>query len=169
MWCADMNISKTEQYNLALEVYDKLKKQGKTLATAESCTGGLIGATITAVPGVSECYGFGVVTYANEAKEKLLGVSHHTLETVGAVSPETACQMAEGALKLSGSDVAVAVTGIAGPGGGSAEKPVGLVYVGIAVKDKEPKAVKNVFDGDRDEVRASTVKKALELVLEELQ
>ena len=164
-----MNISKTEQYNLALEVYDKLKKQGKTLATAESCTGGLIGATITAVPGVSECYGFGVVTYANEAKEKLLGVSHHTLETVGAVSPETACQMAEGALKLSGSDVAVAVTGIAGPGGGSAEKPVGLVYVGIAVKDKEPKAVKNVFDGDRDEVRASTVKKALELVLEELQ
>ncbi len=169
MWCADMNISKTEQYNLALEVYDKLKKQGKTLATAESCTGGLIGATITAVPGVSECYGFGVVTYANEAKEKLLGVSHHTLETVGAVSEETACQMAEGALKLSGSDVAVAVTGIAGPGGGSAEKPVGLVYVGIAVKDKEPKAVKNVFDGDRDEVRASTVKKALELVLEELQ
>ena len=169
MWCADMNISKTEQYNLALEVYDKLKKQGKTLATAESCTGGLIGATITAVPGVSECYGFGVVTYANEAKEKLLGVSHHTLETVGAVSPETACQMAEGALKLSGSDVAVAVTGIAGPGGGSAEKPVGLVYVGIAVKDKEPKAVKNIFDGDRDEVRASTVKKALELVLEELQ
>ena len=121
------------------------------------------------MPGVSECYGFGVVTYANEAKEKLLGVSHHTLETVGAVSPETACQMAEGALKLSGSDVAVAVTGIAGPGGGSAEKPVGLVYVGIAVKDKEPKAVKNIFDGDRDEVRASTVKKALELVLEELQ
>ena len=164
-----MDISKTEQYNLALKVYDKLKKQGKTLATAESCTGGLIGATITAVPGVSECYGFGVVTYANEAKEKLLGVKKETLETLGAVSEETACQMAEGALKLSGADVAVAVTGIAGPGGGSAEKPVGLVYVGIAVKDKEPKAVKNVFDGDRDEVRASTVKKALELVLEELQ
>ena len=126
-----MDISKTEQYNLALKVYDKLKKQGKTLATAESCTGGLIGATITAVPGVSECYGFGVVTYANEAKEKLLGVKKETLETLGAVSEETACQMAEGALKLSGADVAVAVTGIAGPGGGSAEKPVGLVYVGI--------------------------------------
>ena len=93
-----MNISKTEQYSLACKVYDKLKKQGKTLSTAESCTGGLIGATLTAVPGVSECYGFGVVTYANEAKEKLLGVKKETLETLGAVSEETACQMAEGAL-----------------------------------------------------------------------
>ena len=169
LWCADMNISKTEQYSLACKVYNELKKKGKTLATAESCTGGLIGATITAVPGVSECYGFGVVTYANEAKEKLLGVSHHTLETVGAVSPETAKEMAEGALKLSDADVAVAVTGIAGPGGGSAEKPVGLVYIGIASREKEPKAIRNIFAGDRDEVRASTVKKALELVLEELQ
>ena len=164
-----MDISKTEQYNLALEVYDKLKKQGKTLATAESCTGGLVGATLTAVPGVSECYGFGVVTYANEAKEKLLGVKKETLETLGAVSSQTACEMAEGALKLANADVAVAVTGIAGPGGGSAEKPVGLVYIGIATKGKEPKAIKNIFAGNRDEVRSATVSKALNLVLEVLQ
>ena len=164
-----MNISQTGQYNIACKVYEELKKKGKTLATAESCTGGLIGATITAVPGVSECYGFGVVTYANEAKEKLLDVNHATLETFGAVSPETAKEMADGALKLSGSDIAVAVTGIAGPGGGTEEKPVGLVYIGVAVKGKETKAIKNIFDGTRDEVRAATVCKALELVLEELQ
>ena len=154
---------------LAKELYEKLKEHSLTIATAESCTGGLIGATLTAIPGVSECYGFGVVTYANEAKEKLLGVSHHTLETVGAVSPETAKEMAEGALKLSDADIAVAVTGIAGPGGGTSEKPVGLVYVGVAVKGKLPKAVKNIFQGDRDEVRSATVCKALELALEELK
>ncbi len=164
-----MDISKTRQYILAEEVYHKLKEQGKTLSTAESCTGGLIGGALTAVPGVSECYGFGVVTYANEAKEKLLGVKHDTLETVGAVSPETAREMAEGVLKLGNSDISVAVTGIAGPGGGSKEKPVGLVYIGVAVKNKETKAIKNIFTGDRDDVRNSTVCKALELVLEELQ
>ena len=164
-----MDISKNREYILAETVYRKLKEQGKTLATAESCTGGLIGGALTAVPGVSECYGYGVVTYANEAKEKLLGVKHETLETVGAVSPETARQMAEGALRLSGADIAVAVTGIAGPGGGTAEKPVGLVYIGLALKNSYSKAIKNIFKGDRDEVRTSTVCKALELVLEELQ
>jgi len=154
------------QYALAKELYDILKEKGLILATAESCTGGLIGGALTAVPGMSECYGFGVVTYANEAKEKLLGVKHETLETVGAVSPEAARQMAEGALNLSQSDIAVAVTGIAGPGGGTAEKPVGLVYIGIAQKDKETFVVKNIFSGTRDEVRHSTVCKALELLKE---
>jgi len=163
-----MNTEKPKEHILAKKVYEKLKEKGKTLATAESCTGGLIGASLTSVPGVSECYGFGVVTYANEAKEKLLGVKHETLETVGAVSPDTARQMAQGALSLSDADIAVAVTGIAGPGGGSPEKPVGLVYIGIAQKNAEAKAVKNIFNGNRDEVRSATVCKALELVLEEL-
>ena len=152
--------------NLTAEVlYEVLKSKNMTIATAESCTGGMIGAALTAVSGVSECYGFGVVTYANEAKEKLLGVSHTTLETVGAVSYETACEMAQGALKLSGADIAISVTGIAGPGGGTEEKPVGLVYIGIAQKNGEVKAYKNNFLGGRDAVRTQTVVKALELAI----
>ena len=153
-------------YDLAKELYESLKEKGYTVATAESCTGGLIGATLTKVPGMSECYGFGVVTYANEAKEKLLGVKHETLETLGAVSSETACQMAEGALNLSGADISVAVTGIAGPGGGTKEKPVGLVYIGIGIKGKSNVAYKNIFKGSRDDVRIQTVCKALELLKE---
>ena len=152
--------------NLTAEVlYEVLKSKNMTIATAESCTGGMIGAALTAVSGVSECYGFGVVTYANEAKEKLLGVSHTTLETVGAVSYETACEMAQGALKLPGADIAISVTGIAGPGGGTEEKPVGLVYIGIAQKNGEVKAYKNNFLGGRDAVRTQTVVKALELAI----
>ena len=152
--------------NLTAEVlYEVLKSKNMTIATAESCTGGMIGAALTSVSGVSECYGFGVVTYANEAKEKLLGVSHTTLETVGAVSYETACEMAQGALKLSGADIAISVTGIAGPGGGTDEKPVGLVYIGIAQKNGEVKAYKNNFSGSRDSVRTQTVVKALKLAI----
>lgn len=154
---------------LANELFDLLRQHSMTIATAESCTGGMIGETLTAIPGVSECYGFGVITYANEAKQKLLGVSAKTLETVGAVSSETACEMAEGVLKLSGADIAVAVTGIAGPGGGSDQKPVGLVYIGVACKGREAVAFKNIFSGDRDEVRQSTVKRAIELVMETIQ
>ena len=146
-----------------------LKENNLTISTAESCTGGMIASAITNVSGASGFFGTGVVTYSNEAKMKLIGVNKETLDMYGAVSEQTAKEMAEGALKLSHADVAVAVTGIAGPGGGSAEKPVGLVYIGIASREKEPKAIRNIFAGDRDEVRASTVKKALELVLEELQ
>ena len=154
------------EYQLAEKLYNKLKSKKLIVATAESCTGGLIGGALTAVPGMSECYGYGVVTYANEAKENLLGVRHSTLDAYGAVSPETACEMAQGILKLSGADIGVSVTGIAGPGGGSKEKPVGLVYIGIAVKGAEPVAYRNIFDGDREQVRHSTVRRALELVLE---
>ncbi len=157
-----------QEYILAKKLYELLKSKSLKIATAESCTGGLIGGALTAVPGMSECYGFGVVTYANEAKEKLLGVSHSTLEAVGAVSYETACQMAHGALEMSGADIAVSVTGIAGPGGGTAEKPVGLVYIGIALKGTPPKAYKNIFEGNRDEVRMSTVCRAIELVMENI-
>ncbi len=147
----------------AQKLYEALKSKNMTVATAESCTGGMIGAALTSVSGVSECYGFGVVTYANEAKEKLLGVSHATLESVGAVSPETAREMAQGALKMSGADIAISVTGIAGPLGGTKEKPVGLVYIGIARKDGEYAVYKNNFSGGREEVRTQTVIKALNL------
>lgn len=139
-----------------------LAEKHKTVATAESCTGGMIGQSITSVPGASEVYGFGFITYANEAKEKLLGVRHETLRSYGAVSPETAREMAEGARKVSGADIAVAVTGIAGPGGGTPEKPVGLVYVGIAA-DSGTWAEKLCLSGSRDEIRKQTVLAALEL------
>lgn len=147
----------------AQKLYEALRDNNLKVATAESCTGGMIGAALTSVSGVSSCYGFGVVTYANEAKEKLLGVSHDTLESVGAVSPETAREMAQGALKMSGADIAISVTGIAGPDGGTKEKPVGLVYIGIARKGGECRAYKNNFSGSREDVRTQTVIKALTL------
>ena len=106
-----------------------------TLASAESCTGGLISKRVTDIPGSSEMFGYGVCTYANEAKEKLLGVRHSTLEKYGAVSKETAYEMAEGLLELAGADVAVCTTGLAGPGGGSEEKPVGLCYLAVGTRD----------------------------------
>lgn len=109
-----------------------LQKEGKTIATAESCTGGQISERITSISGASEVFGYGVCTYANEAKEKLLGVKAETLEAHGAVSKEVAKEMAEGVRRLAGSDIGVATTGIAGPTGGSSSKPVGLVYVGVS-------------------------------------
>lgn len=111
-----------------------LLQKGLWLATAESCTGGLVSQRITAVAGASECFGFGFVTYANAAKEKLLGVKGQTLAAFGAVSPETAAEMAVGAQAASGADIAVALTGIAGPGGSTPKKPVGLVYLAAAYK-----------------------------------
>ncbi len=110
----------------------RLARERMTIATAESCTGGLISKRITDVAGSSDVFGFGLVTYANEAKMKMLGVRKETLDSVGAVSEETAREMCEGLKKLTGADIAVSVTGIAGPGGGTTEKPVGLVYIGVA-------------------------------------
>jgi nicotinamide-nucleotide amidase len=121
--------------SLANVVVQELLRKKLTVATAESCTGGLLGEKITSIPGASEVYGFGFVTYANEAKEKLLGVDGKILETVGAVSAECAKSMALGAREKSGADIAVSVTGIAGPGGGSEEKPVGTVYIGFCDKN----------------------------------
>lgn len=153
----------------AQALIERLSSGSMTVATAESCTGGMIGEVLTSVPGASGCYGFGFITYANEAKENLLGVSHQTLDSHGAVSPQTACEMAEGALRVSSADIAISVTGIAGPGGGSAQKPVGLVYIGIASAGTQTVAYKNNFGGDRDAVRRATVKRALELALEALE
>ena len=147
------------------DIVRKLIAKGVTVAAAESCTGGKIAAAVTDVAGASAIFGYGLVTYSNEAKVKLLGVSEKTLLEHGAVSEETAREMAAGLSRVSGADAAVAVTGIAGPGGGTAAKPVGLVYIGLAVGG-EIDVKKNLFSGDRGEIRRQTVETALALIAE---
>ena len=115
---------------IEFEVAKLLEQKKLHVTTSESCTGGLIAGTLVNVPGISAWFGEGYVTYSNEAKVKLLGVSHETLATYGAVSAETAEEMAKGAANVADADASVAVTGIAGPDGGTVEKPVGLVYIG---------------------------------------
>ena len=149
------------------QIITKLIEKNISIATAESCTGGSLGKIITSVPGASGIYGYGFITYANEAKENLRDVPHEVLETVGAVSPETALAMAEGARRVSGSDIGVSTTGIAGPGGGTPEKPVGLVYIAIADKDGSEFRKLNLT-GDRDEVRRKTCEEVFKLVAERL-
>ena len=149
------------------EIILKLVENNITISTAESCTGGSLGKLITSVSGVSSIYGYGFITYANEAKEKVLGVKHETLESYGAVSPETALEMAIGAKKVSGSDIAVSVTGIAGPGGGTPEMPVGVVYIALAHKDGAEYRKLNL-SGDRDEVRTKTCDCVFALIKEKL-
>lgn len=122
---------------LAQVVADRLMEQGLTLSSAESCTGGMFASTMTDIPGISQCFDRGLVTYSNQAKMEELSVSAGTLEKFGAVSEETALEMVEGLKRVSGSDVCISVTGIAGPGGGSEEKPVGLVYIGFSYGDKK--------------------------------
>ena len=140
---------------------------GKTIATAESCTGGLIAGCITAVPGSSSVLDRGFVTYSNEAKHETLGVCEATLKNQGAVSGECAAQMATGALVAAGVDASVAVTGIAGPGGGTEAKPVGLVYIAVATTEEEGAFVEKFEFGDlnRDEIRAATIRESLEMLL----
>ncbi len=145
---------------IAERLVELLKARGLTCATAESCTGGGVGAALTAVPGSSAVFLGGVVSYANAVKRDVLGVSAATLDTVGAVSPETAAQMADGVRRLAKADLAVSVTGIAGPGGGSAEKPVGLVWFGLATPDGT-RTERAIFAGDRAAVRAKAVTHAL--------
>ncbi|MGN0098461.1 MAG: CinA family protein [Candidatus Methanomethylophilaceae archaeon] len=145
-----------------------LRSRGKTMSTAESCTGGLIGASVTDIPGASEVFLGGVVSYSNDAKENILGVSHSTLMEHGAVSEQTARQMVEGAIGVFHSDYAVAVTGIAGPGGATPGKPVGLVYIAVA---DGPRTVvtRNIFNGDRQAVRESTVREACSLLTDMME
>ncbi len=149
------------------KLFELLKFNNLTISTAESCTGGMIASAITNVSGASAFFGTGVVTYSNEAKMKLIGVNKETLDKYGAVSEQTATEMAEGVLKLGESDVSVAVTGIAGPTGGTTEKPVGLVYIGVSGKNGTY-VYKNIFNGNRDEVRKQTVSTAFELVYDYL-
>ena len=135
------------------------------IATAESCTGGLVAATLVDYPGISACLDEAHVTYANEAKVKYCGVKEETLAAHGAVSEETAREMAEGLRERSGADIALATTGIAGPGGGTKEKPVGLVYAACA-SGQGTKVMKLQLSGDRRQVREQTVRFALEMALD---
>ena len=134
------------------EIASLLSKHRITITTAESCTGGLIAASLVNVPGISDRFGEGYITYSNEAKEKLLGVSHETLLKYGAVSLQTAQQMASGARDAAHADLAVISTGIAGPDGGTKEKPVGLVYLACAC-GSGIQVERHLFDGDRQQIR----------------
>lgn len=145
-----------------------LLERNMTVSTAESCTGGLIAGAIVNAAGASAVLNEGYITYANEAKKCLVGVSGETLEKYGAVSAETAREMALGAAKASGSNVGLSSTGIAGPGGGTNEKPVGLVYIGCSV-DGEIKVREFHFKGNRMENRLHTVEEALGLAVEMLE
>ncbi len=135
------------------------------LATAESCTGGMIAAALTDIAGSSDVVERGFVVYSNEAKREMLGVAAELIERHGAVSEEVARAMAEGAVAHARAAVAVAVTGVAGPGGGSAAKPVGLVHLACAMEGRETIHRREVFPGDRAAIRAATVARALGLVL----
>jgi nicotinamide-nucleotide amidase len=153
---------------LVARLADALRARGERLATAESCTGGLIAAACTDLAGSSDWFERGLVSYSNEAKTELLGVDAALIRAHGAVSEPVARAMAAGALAHSRADWAVAVTGIAGPGGGSAAKPVGLVWLAWCRLGGEPQAERHVFPGDRAAVRAATVVRALEGLVERM-
>lgn len=151
---------------LAQQIVDKAGAEGLMLATAESCTGGMIAAAITDVPGSSAVLDRGFITYSNEAKSEMLGVPLETIARYGAVSRLVARAMAEGALARSRADIAVSVTGIAGPSGGTAQKPVGLVWFGLAVQGGQTRTERRVFaSGDRTFVRMRATELALTLAL----
>ncbi len=154
-------VSDEELHQLALELGEKLLARGWMLATAESCTGGWVGQLLTSLPGSSQWYERGFITYANAAKIEMLGVPEDTLATHGAVSEETASVMAAGALKHSHAQAALAISGIAGPGGGTPQKPVGLVCYGWALADGTVMSSTCRLDGDREEIRSRAVAAAL--------
>lgn len=149
------------------EIVRLLAEKGLTVTTAESCTGGMIAGTLINAAGASEVLNEGYITYSNEAKERLAGVNHNTLETYGAVSAQTAQEMAAGAAKAAGADAALSATGIAGPGGGTAEKPVGLVYIGCFLNGRT-QVRECRFKGNRQENRRQTVETALVMLREML-
>jgi len=153
-------------HSLVEELSLLLLEKNLRLVSAESCTGGMIAASMTDRAGSSSIFERGFVTYSNEAKIEELGVNAQTIAAHGAVSEQTALEMAQGALAHSRADIAVSVTGIAGPTGGTTEKPVGLVYIGIAAKGRDAQAFKNNFDGDRTSIRQATMEKALELLID---
>ena len=156
------------QTALAEEVVKLLKEKKMTVTTVESCTGGLLSGTLVDVAGASDVFMQGFVTYANEAKVSLVGVKEAILETYGAVSEQTAREMAEGGARVANASGCLSVTGIAGPGGGTAEKPVGLVYIGCQVNGNIV-VERNVFSGTRREVREQSVLAALKLLKKQLQ
>lgn len=155
-----------ELFKLSQALGALLKKRHEKIATAESCTGGGIAQVITEVAGSSAWFDRGFVTYSNNAKIQMLGIKPETLEKFGAVSRETALEMVQGALAHSDADCALAVTGVAGPDGGSAEKPVGTVFIAWAHKNKTARATRHQFVGDRHSIRVQTIKMALQGVFE---
>lgn len=161
-----MTLFPDDTTRLAAEILEKCRKQKLIIATAESCTGGLVAACLTEIAGSSDVFDRGFVTYSNAAKHELLGVASMTLDKFGAVSRETALEMAAGALAHSRADIAIAITGIAGPGGGTAAKPVGLVHFAVAAKGGRTQTRSECYpDEGRQQIRLQAVRTALSLVL----
>lgn len=159
------------EFELSKQLVDLLKKRSLKIASVESCTGGLISKIITDAPGSSDVFDLGITTYSNEMKNKMVGVPTDILQRYGAVSPQTAREMAAGILNVSGADIGVATTGIAGPGGGTPEKPIGLVYTAIAISDDEntvqvKKLMIDDVNADRDYIRNKTAESVLSDVIE---
>jgi len=161
-----MNLSEQDLTALAEQLGECLKVKGMKLASAESCTGGWLAKIITDLPGSSAWFAGSVVTYSNEAKQSLLGVNESTLNEFGAVSGETVLEMTDGLFSHTDADVAVSVSGIAGPDGGSEDKPVGLVWLSWGRRGKPVFAEPYNFDGDREEVRKRSIKQALNALLD---
>lgn len=153
-------------WTLVEDLGKALRAKNWRIATAESCTGGLIASAITDQPGASEFYEGGFVTYSNDMKTKFLDVEPKTIKKFGAVSPETAKEMARGVLNTTGANIAISVTGIAGPSGGSVEKPVGLVYIGFGLRGGVSQAKEFRFTGTRQDIRLQAIREALKLAIE---
>lgn len=158
-----------QEWQLVERLSTLLKDRKMMLATAESCTGGLLAAAITSRPGASAVFDRGFITYSNEAKMDMLGVSEATLKKFGAVSAQTAEAMAKGAITHSRAKISASITGIAGPDGGSPGKPVGLIYFGYALKGGSAGSVECRFCGSRDDIRSATVNMALSHLIEVLE
>lgn len=154
--------------DLVTKIAAKLLEKKMVLATAESCTGGWIAQQLTDIAGSSEWFDCGLVTYSNKSKQKLLGVSAESLSAYGAVSPEVVTEMAEGVVSTAGVSISVATSGVAGPGGGSSDKPVGMVWFAWAEQGKETRTEKKQFSGNRESVRKQAVKHALDGILKNL-
>ena len=161
------NIYGYDETTLEMAILDLAKRKGVTLSTAESCTGGLVASRLTDIGGASEAYIGSVVSYSNEVKMKVLGVKEATLKAYGAVSAETAAEMAEGVRRVTGADIGISTTGIAGPGGGSEEKPVGLAYIGISTSEGT-KTIRNFALGNREKIKWNTATKALDTLRREM-
>ena len=153
----------------AKELIQLCSKNNIRIATIESCTGGLISSYLTAIPGSSKVFDRGLTTYSNEAKVSLAGVPEKTIERFGAVSKEVAISMANGGLSRSKANIAVSVTGIAGPGGGTETKPVGLVHFGLARKNFDTLAFNQIFQGDRTNIRKASVLYSLNLIKKSME
>lgn len=163
-------INEKQLETLSIQIGQKLQAQGKTVTTAESCTGGWVAKVLTDIAGSSDYFQRGFVTYSNEAKHQMIGVTEASLQQFGAVSQQVVEEMASGALKAAVADFAISVSGIAGPGGGSIEKPVGTVWFGFAYKQANETVTvitkHCVFQGDRNQVRLQSTGYALEILLE---